>query len=337
MSNRIIITTENGDEQIALNEIKKISPKPKNVSYLAKGITLVELDELYSDFIKKVNNYNLIFIRHIIPIITDAKLTYDNIIEQTLHIVNDNLCFLDKNLKFSIQTRIVNPHITLKPFDINTFISDKLIGSYEMDVKNPEQIISILVCTDTIYIGISLKKDNLSSWPGGNIRFEKKENFISRAEFKLLEAIQTFGLELKGNALDLGAAPGGWTKILSGYCNSVTAVDPAGLHESLYQSPNIIHKKMTAQEFFRSATGKYDVICNDMKMDTNESIDIMANAEKLLSKNNLCIMTLKLPASKQQSRATRSIETLEKYFNILHARKLFHNRNEVTVAFNKKN
>ncbi len=337
MINKIIFTSENGDEQISLNEIKNITPKPKNVEFLAKGICLVELDEEYSNFMKKLQFKKPVFIRHIMPVFSQDFLSPINIIEQIYTIVNNNIGFLDKNLKFSVQSRVVNCEFFIKTFDINKGITEKLIENlYIEDYKNPEQIISVLICSDKIYIGISLKNDNLSSWSGGNIRFEKKEDFISRAEFKLLEAIQTFELKLGKNALDLGAAPGGWTKVLSEYCNSVVAVDPAELDKSLIDNPKIIHEKITAQEFFRKTDAIFDIITNDMKMEVNESLDIMIEAKKFLADDGICIMTLKLSQKKQQKQVYKAIDVINKYFRVLHARKLFHNRCEATVVFCKK-
>ena len=47
-------------------------------------------------------------------------------------------------------------------------------------------------------------------------RFAREEGQVSRAEFKLLEAIELFGVAVRehGVALDLGASPGGWTRVL---------------------------------------------------------------------------------------------------------------------------
>ena len=66
-------------------------------------------------------------------------------------------------------------------------------------------IISLLYTTDKGYMGISTAEENLSSWPGGAHRFAQKPEQISRAEFKLLEALDVFGVILpsQGHALDL--------------------------------------------------------------------------------------------------------------------------------------
>ncbi len=51
---------------------------------------------------------------------------------------------------------------------------------------------------------------------------------VSRAEHKLAEAIHVFGLDLRAGmrAIDLGAAPGGWTFLLAERGLDVVAVDP---------------------------------------------------------------------------------------------------------------
>ena len=61
----------------------------------------------------------------------------------------------------------------------------------------------------------------------------------SRAYFKLEEALDLAGVgDLHGShALDLGAAPGGWTEVLLDRGASVVAVDPGALDESVATRP----------------------------------------------------------------------------------------------------
>lgn len=80
-------------------------------------------------------------------------------------------------------------------------------------VQDPEWIISIFAAGSMLYAGVSRPADNLSDWSGGAIRFQREEGQISRAKFKLLEAEHSFGIDFTAfhKALDIGAAPGGWT------------------------------------------------------------------------------------------------------------------------------
>ena len=76
----------------------------------------------------------------------------------------------------------------------------------------------------------------------------RRKVVASRAYFKLEEALDLAGVDdLHGSrALDLGAAPGGWTEVLLDRGASVVAVDPGALDASvvtrqgclLYTSPS---------------------------------------------------------------------------------------------------
>jgi|GEM_PF-4470148 len=173
---------------------------------------------------------------------------------------------------------------------------------------------------------MGLKEDSIP-------KFKKDEMHISRAEFKLQEAFLTFAIDLTGfkTALDLGAAPGGWTKVMLEKGLQVTAVDPAVLSDKLNGHPNLIQAKETAQEFLRKQKDPYDILLNDMRMDIMESSKIMLDMASLLKPGGLALMTLKLPHSHWYKNTKRALALLERAYTIKEARQLFHNRSEVTV------
>src|SRR3989442_8284381 len=98
--------------------------------------------------------------------------------------------------------------------------------------------------------GLSRVEDNLSAWAGGAIRFAREPHQVSRSEFKLLEALRVFHLSLpaSGSALDLGAAPGGWTRRLRSAGLAVTAADPGGRDPPVVAVPGGRHVRATPQE-----------------------------------------------------------------------------------------
>ncbi len=44
-------------------------------------------------------------------------------------------------------------------------------------------------------------------------------------------------------AVDVGAAPGGWTRLLARACAPVYAIDPANLDPDVVALPNVVHIK----------------------------------------------------------------------------------------------
>ena len=183
-------------------------------------------------------------------------------------------------------------------------------------------------------MGLSPTHLNLSDWAGGVRRFAREEGQISRAEFKLLEALEVFRIDLppRGVALDLGAAPGGWTRVLRQREQFVTAVDPAELDPRLADDKAVRHKRMTAEEYLADEPDEFDLIVNDMRMDARDSARLMVAYSKQLYRHGLALMTFKLPGTDRKRIIDQAFGILRQRYEILGARQLFHNRSEITVA-----
>jgi 23S rRNA (cytidine2498-2'-O)-methyltransferase len=205
-----------------------------------------------------------------------------------------------------------------------------------LDVRRPEQVLSVVCLPAHGFLGISAAADNLSDWAGGAHRFKREAGQISRAEFKLLEALEVFELTLPagGVALDLGAAPGGWTRVLRRHALRVVAVDPADLHPLIESDPAVVHVRQTAGECLPTRE-QFDVILNDMRMDADGSVRLMILAADSLKPAGLAVMTLKLPGQRRAQVVARSLDLLRQRYRIVGARQLFHNRREITVALKR--
>jgi 23S rRNA (cytidine2498-2'-O)-methyltransferase len=335
-----IFTTEPGVEQIAMNEIQLTNTAFKFDRWIDSGVALIKLENGFKSLVAAFRQTPPIFIRHICPVHVSISLSDEKDVIDSIEKELTKLIFLlNKTKTFSVQTRLYSKEEKLyKRYDINQRLSDNLIeNGFVLDVKSPEQIVSVVCTTNTAYVGISEARDNLSDWGGGSHRFSREEGLISRAEFKLLEAIDVFKLEIpvNGRALDLGAAPGGWTKVLRTFDLQVVSVDPAELHPSIISDSGVTHIKQTAQNYFKTKE-QFDIIVNDMRMDAKESAQIMGLAMDCLKPDGIAVMTLKLPGKGMQKITYQAIEILKEWYQIIGARQLFHNRLEVTVVMKTK-
>ena len=352
-TDQIIITSQPEAAVIALNEIQKTDPAARG-KRLSPETQLVTLSRGYDS----LHGAHPIFIRHIFPV----NLIIENLsssLDAPQYLAELGSSF-PKDLPFSIQMRCIDHAHRAKALDnlpattkdlslaensvqktpeiIQATEEALLSAGYIKSDAHPIWVISVVICQDILYAGASYTVHNLSDWNGGMHRFKKDDSFISRAEFKLQEALSDFDINIPAlgikTALDLGAAPGGWTKILldNGLC--VTAVDPADLSESLAHHPNLIHVKDVAQRFLRSKKGPFDILVNDMRMDMMESCKIMLDAAPLLTSGGLAVMTLKLPRSHWYKSTKRALSLLKKAYTVQNARQLFHNRSEVTIVLN---
>ena len=210
-----------------------------------------------------------------------------------------------------------------------------------MDKRRPETVVSAYFHQTskglTLYLGVSAPEQNLSPWMRGECRIPRSKESVSRAEQKLLEALELCPGVEGSRALDLGAAPGGWTRILADRGFEVDAVDPAELDSRVVVLPKIHHHKTTAGVFLEQLTDStYDLIVCDMKMEPLMACRLVLEFAPLLNDSGWLILTLKLPKGPSALNVAReSLKGLSSSFQIVQARQLYFNRNEVTVIARK--
>jgi len=327
-------------------ELSAVDPGAIVLAELDPGVFLISGDLDFFELAEKWRLQPPIFVRHICPVMSYFTLAGDHsdLAAQVRALDDEFVDLIDPALRFSVQSRVL-AQLLYKPFDVNRAISDQIrakVGA-ELDVRAPQQILSV-VCASAVlgpsprssnwcFMGLSLPLHNLSDWAGGMRRFARETGQVSRSEFKLLEALEVFGLELepRGTALDLGASPGGWTRILRQHEQYVTAVDPGDLHPTLASDSDVRHKRMIAQTYLEDDPDKFDLIVNDMRMDARDSARLMVDYAPQLYRNGLVIMTLKLPEQGRHNVIDHAFAILRKAYLIEGARQLFHNRSEITL------
>lgn len=327
---QVIFTASPEFAQVALSEIQKIDRQSKFLKWLDQGVGLIELGEVaFSDLAPQISATQAAFIRHICPVMQTLPLELKNL----QNAIASQIPLFDRTQTLSVQIRSTNKGINRSELR-NRLVDDLVTSGLNVTVKDPVQIISIFCADTTIYFGFSNAAENLSNWAGGMHRFAHEDEQISRAEFKLLEAIEVFNLALpvQGIALDLGASPGGWTRILRKRGLSVVAVDPGDLAESLRNDPGISYHRQLVQQYLPTCHDRFDLIVNDMRMDATDSAKNMIAASEYLTENGLAIMTLKLPSKGVKNVMNRAIAMLENYYQIIGIRNLFHNRQEATLV-----
>jgi 23S rRNA (cytidine2498-2'-O)-methyltransferase len=201
-----------------------------------------------------------------------------------------------------------------------------------------EHVLSCCITARGVSVGLNRREDSLSDWPGGRVRLARDDAQVSRSEFKLEELFGTVPLPLpaKGRAVDLGASPGGWTRILRQHGMEVWAVDPGGLDTRITADRGVHHVPTTAGQFFRSNDVRFDLAANDMKMDPVMSTRVMLTAAAHLRHGALAIVTLKTGTHRPVETVRRCLTLLGRSYQLVYARQLHHNRNEVTVVCRRR-
>jgi 23S rRNA (cytidine2498-2'-O)-methyltransferase len=350
-SAQILVTAHAEFLDSGLSELKRLEHNLQSLALLTPEIELCSVPDGEA-FAYRVSKERPIFVRHLAPVQAVIPLQNTEADLQNLAVALADLStfsMLERGQHFAVQTRMTQGTESgnkraYSGGRINQLLAEAIneeTGAVE-DIKKPQIVVSLLLTQDKAYLGISLASTNISPWPGGMRHFAQTPEQISRAEFKLLEALEIFGVTLPdhGWALDLGAAPGGWTRLLLDAGLQVVAVDPAKLDPRLVRRPGLTHFRSYAEHYLElEEPGKrplvFDIITNDMRMDAREAARLLIEARPRLKHDGFILSTLKLPhatASIDPLRNLReAMSLLSRHFDLVQAKQLFHNRQEVTI------
>jgi 23S rRNA (cytidine2498-2'-O)-methyltransferase len=320
---------------MALNELRRHHPQLTVSQHIAPGYTIVSLPQSFDILTQPWRHRLPIYLHHLFPIHATIVLDAANPNWQQLQEVVRQLAPAD----ITIQVRcVVETRLKVSEADIY-----RLLGRPpKVDCSHipTGRILSILVTQNlegiVVYLGISWATQNISPWAGGQIPIT--EPVSNRAGYKLLEALDAFSLRLRPGdlALDLGAAPGAWTTILRRRSLCVTTVAPAPLYPWLVLDEGVTHYSMLAEEYLGQCRTTFDLIVNDMKLDTQDSARLMVSYAAHLRPQGIAIMTLKLRDRNRRRITDHTLRILRQAYKIIRIRQLVSNRNEVTLYLRRK-
>jgi 23S rRNA (cytidine2498-2'-O)-methyltransferase len=194
------------------------------------------------------------------------------------------------------------------------------------------------VAGDHVFVAGSDPRDS-SPWPLGIPRLRTHAEAPSRSALKLEEALLVLLdadararlLQPGMRAADLGAAPGGWTWVLTRHGLQVTAIDNGPLHPALMDGGRVEH--LRADGFSWRPPQPLDWMVCDMVEQPRRVAERMAT----WMREGWCrqaIFNLKLPMKKrwQETRLCLDLFTEQAARPLaVQARQLFHDREEITV------
>lgn len=204
------------------------------------------------------------------------------------------------------------------------------------DLELPDQVLCIEVFQNLAFLGLC--------WPEELLHKEivqmhrSAQRPLNRAELKLREALAEFGLTLgpQDRALDLGAAPGGWSRVLAETCREVVAVDPAGLDERVLSLPNVTYVPARAEEYLAQTAETCDVITCDMNLDPAAAAALMVRAAALLPPGAPAVMTVKFQTRRRRQHVEEVLALLAKDYEDFRVRHLPHNGKETTLFMRRR-
>ncbi len=346
----VILTADPNFIGLAWQEFSQAARQPRKRLEPSANLIVATSKGGFPALAERIRQSRPTFLRHICPAdhLVSLSGNAESDVGELRKLIRDELADeMVTGLSFSVQTRISGVTMRYKPFDVNKPLSDETVRQTgaTLNVREPKQIISVLITQlegqAVAFVGLSQAAHNLSNWAGGERRYRREDNRISRAEFKLLEAFEWFNLKMPagGEALDLGAAPGGWTRVVRQLERPlpVVAVDPGELHPSLYEDDGVKHVRKSAEIHLLNLkpAQRFALILNDMRLDGRRSAEVMVDYAPYLADDGYAIMTVKLPQFHPHQRLDATVRILRNGYNIVGTKQLFHNRNEVTVLLNR--
>ncbi len=221
---------------------------------------------------------------------------------------------------------------------------------FTVSLTAPQRIVYLII-GEGIVILATAKASELPDITIDHFRLEdKKQDSLNRAEVKIKEAFDVFGLWDKkiARCIDVGASPGGWTNFLVKRGASVVAIDKGMIdYEKLSTKDvkivedikdyapghSVIHIKSNLSESAVLPFEKegFDLLAIDINTDYFESSRIAMALSPFVKSGGFLIMTLKLPKIGDAGRIYMVNDALANGYKVERVKKLHHNRMELTL------
>jgi 23S rRNA (cytidine2498-2'-O)-methyltransferase len=221
-------------------------------------------------------------------------------------------------------------------------LREALIGAHVVrEQRGGTRLHVCLLDRDEAVLGVS-RPDNSSPWPMGIPRLRYPAKAPSRSGLKLLEALATFipEGELLGRmragrvAIDLGAAPGGWSQVLASRGVRVIAVDNGPIAQAVLDTQLVEHRREDAFRYRPERPVDW-MVCDVVAAPSR----IAALAAQWMARGwcRETIFNLKLPNRDRWAEVLRCQGVVERALaqvegrHLLRIKHLYHDREEVTA------
>ncbi|NPA63239.1 MAG: hypothetical protein GXN95_06805 [Methanococci archaeon] len=343
-----LITTKPGFEPELKKEIESLKIKKKVLWTPFRGLLKVLSYDL-SEFLREIedNKEELKFLFRIIPLERGCKTDLTDIKKAVSSLINEKKGKIE-NKSFVVRCNRRGSH-SFKSEDVEREIGEYILDKFndlnlKVNLKKWDFKVNIEILQDESYVSVFIDdfRDISVDKNIQNLKNLKKyrERPLNRSERKMQELIEKFP-ELFSDlncVVDIGASPGGWTKLLSNLAKKVYAIDTGELK---VRKDNIIHIKKRAEliNFKEDINEDIDLITNDTNLYPVESILLTLKFVNYLKSGGYIIHTVKAEDySKKKSSLNEILEILDRRSDI-HICKIINlkanTKNELTLILKK--
>lgn len=183
-------------------------------------------------------------------------------------------------------------------------------------------------------------RDPTTHWPGARPPLVLPEHAVSRAYLKMEEALRWSGFPVPPGArwAELGSAPGGAAQALLDRGYEVLGVDPAEMHPDVLACPRFRHVRRRIPQVRRREFRKIRWLAADMNVAPRYTLDaVEAIVTHPETRIRGLILVLKLADWALADEIPQYLQRIAGWnFQIVRARQLWHNRQEICVAAQRR-
>ncbi len=329
----LFATVASGFEKDAISELRdSLGDALVRCRSIFKGIVLISTSIDVRKAAKIVEGHKTSYVAKVVPVDRVVKADLERIVDSVLEIGG-----IEEKDAFAVRCTRRGRH----PFssrDVERAVGNAIRGGH-VDLENPNVTINVEILFNKAYVSVLKAGEMVSKRVGVERKWEKGKRPINRSELKMVEILELLPEIASCNvALDLGAAPGGWTKILSKYVRKVYSVDPAQLDEDILKLGNVAHLPKKLEELtIEDVPQRADIITCDANISAQELVSVIGKVvADFLSEKGLLVLTLKAVTPKIEEELTNSARALAEKLkalrvDVLTLTKLPHNtRRELT-------
>jgi len=335
----LLVTCSCGWEREARQELRRLLPGAQVESLHIGGNIIAVCESPVDEALATLRDAETYTLAHITPVQVRAQISGDRTSLDTLRGATRLLHAADPALSFRVACERRGNH-DFGSREVERAVAGVVIhdGRPPVDLDHPRQVLSVEIFQNVAFLGMNRPGELLVKPLQRMRRWAPAERPISRAELKLREALAEFGIEppATGRGLDLGAAPGGWTRVLAERMAQVVAVDPGELDERVLALPNVVHVRARVEELPADVLGHFDLVTNDMNLAPAVSAELMVRVAPLLAPGGVAIMTVKLPTRRRDRHVRQAAEVLSAAFEDIRAAPMPHNARERTMVMRRR-
>jgi 23S rRNA C2498 (ribose-2'-O)-methylase RlmM len=201
--------------------------------------------------------------------------------------------------------------------------------------KNPDDIVlQIFVSAEKqVWFSIGSLAEGIHPFEGGFQRMRTLKGAPSRSASKLEEALLVMNKhpESGQTAVDLGAAPGGWSFVMARYGANVQAIDHAKLDESAFKGLKGTIEHITSNGLTFEPLQTVDWLVCDMVISYRDTLSVLKRWQKKALMRHF-VINIKLSRTNHWQQVRDALAELRDFeWTYTHARHLLHDRNEITL------